>query len=172
MSQQPDGSSNVTMLPSFPAIYSKISLFLSTKTYGMYVVSIDYCIAHHNDKMRFIPNSRYHIILVGNIEGLKQKLDAFCFIYRHVDCLYTLFRHRFSEKFVAKSGQVFYNVPRTAWINQRIEGVDRMLSITEKKLLSPEQKIHKPITVLFPNERHKAIYWVNLCMKNWAAWRD
>ena len=43
---------------------------------------------------------------MGDIDELLQKLDAFCFKYQHVDCLYTLSKHRFSDGNVAKSGQV------------------------------------------------------------------
>ena len=57
--------------------------------------------------MCFQPNCRYHIILIGNIKELLQKLDAFCFNYQHVDCLYTLFKYRFNGKIVIKIGQLF-----------------------------------------------------------------
>ena len=70
-------------------------------------MSKDYCIAHHDDKMCILANCRYHIFLVGNNEELLQKLDAFCFNYQHVDCLYTLFKNRFSGKSVVKSAQRF-----------------------------------------------------------------
>ena len=70
---------------SFHTNYLKNSLFISANTYEKYIVSKD-------DKMCFLPNCRYHIILIGNIKELLKKLDAFCFNYQHVDCLYTLFK--------------------------------------------------------------------------------
>ena len=39
-------------------------------------MSKEYCIARHDDKICFLPNCRYHIILIGNIEELLQKLDS------------------------------------------------------------------------------------------------
>ena len=60
---------------------------------------MEYCIARHDDKMCFLPNCRYHILLKGNIkEELLQKLDAFRFNYQHLDCLYAIFKYRFSGK--------------------------------------------------------------------------
>ena len=61
-----------------------------------------YCIARHDEKMCFLPSCRYHIILIGNIKELLQKMDAFCFNYQHVDYLYTLFKYRFSGKMLSR----------------------------------------------------------------------
>ena len=45
---------------------------------------------------------------MGDINELLQKLDAFCPKNQHVDCLYTLFKYRFSGKFAVKSAQFFW----------------------------------------------------------------
>ena len=90
------------VIPSLYTSYSKNSLFISANTYEKYIVSKEYCIAGRDDKMCFLPNCRYHNILTGNIKELLQKLDALCFNYQHVDCLYTLFRYRFNGKIVIK----------------------------------------------------------------------
>ena len=87
-----DGSCNVLSDSSFYTNYSKNSLFISANTYEKYIVSKEDCFARHDEKMCFLPNCRYHNILIGNIKELLQKLDAFCFNYQHVDCLYTLFK--------------------------------------------------------------------------------
>ena len=89
--------------PAFIQIIQKQPPF-SANSYEKYIVSKEYCIARHDDKMCFLPNCRYHIILIGNLKELLQKLDAFCFNYQHVDCLYTLFKYRFSGKIVATRG--------------------------------------------------------------------
>ena len=83
--------------------------------------------------MCFLPNCRCHIILIGNIKELLQKLDAFCFNYQHVDCLFTTFEYRFSGKIVLKSGQLFDYLQRAFHLNQQNRGVDRMLSIAKKR---------------------------------------
>ena len=71
------------MLPAFPSFYTKNihknNLLISANTYENYIVSREYCIARHDDKMCFLPTCRYQIILIGNIGELLQKLDAFCF---------------------------------------------------------------------------------------------
>ena len=100
------------------------------------------CIARHDDKLCFLPNCRNHIVLIGNIKDLLQKLDAFCFNYQHVDCLSTLFKHRFSGKIVIKSGQLFDNLQRLVRFNQITRGLDRMPSIAKKRLLGKKYKKH------------------------------
>ena len=133
------------MLQTIPSFYAKISeksLFISAKAYEKFIVCKDYCIAHHDDKTCPLPACKYHIILLGEIEELLHKLDTFCFTYQHVDCLYTLFKYRFSGKIIAKSGNVFDNVQRAISFNQRNRGVDKMPSIAKKRLLRKKFKQH------------------------------
>ena len=70
------------------------------------------------------------------------KLDRFCFTYQGVDCLYILFKYRFSGKIIAKSGNVFDNVQRAISFNQRNRGVDKMPNIAKKRLLRKKFKQH------------------------------
>ena len=133
------------MLQSIPSFYTKFSeksLFISAKTYEKYIVCKDYCIAHHDDKTCFLPACKYHILLLGDVEELLKKLDSFCFTYHHVDCLYTLFKYRFSGKVFAKSGQVFDNLQRAVDFNQGNKGVERMPSLAKKRLLRKKYKKH------------------------------
>ena len=130
------------VIPSFYTNYSENRLFFSANTYEKYIVSKEYCIARHDDKMCFLPNCRYHIILIGNIKELPQKLDAFCFNYHHVDCFYTLFKYRFSDKIVLKSGQIFDKLKKAVHFKQQNRGVDRMPSIAKKRLLRKKFKKH------------------------------
>ena len=130
------------VIPGFYTNYSKNRLFISADTYEEFIVSKEYCIAGHDDKMCFLPNCRYHIILIGNIKELLQKLDAFCFNYQHVDCLYTLFKYRFNGKIVIKKGQLFDYLQRAVHFNQQNRGVERMPSIAKKRLLRKKYKKH------------------------------
>ena len=131
------------MLQTNPSFYTKISeksLLFSATTYEKYIVCKNYCIAHHNDKTCFLPACKYHIVLLGNVQELLKRLDTICFTYQHVDCLYTLFKYRFSGKVIAKSGRVFDNVQRAVDFNHRNKGVDRMPSIAKKRLLRKKYK--------------------------------
>ena len=130
------------VISSFYTKYSKNSLFISANTYEKFIVSREYCIARHDNKMCFLPKCRYHMILIGNIKDLLQKPDAFCFNYQHVECLYTLFKNRFSGEIVIKSGQLFNNLQRAVHSNQQNRGVDRMPSIAKKRLLGKKYKKH------------------------------
>ena len=140
-----DGKMAAVMLqvvPSFYTNYSKNRLFISANTYEKFIVSKKYCIARHDDKMCFLPNCRYHIILIGNTKELLQKLDAFCFKYEHADCLYTLFKYHFIGKIVIKSGQVFDKLQKAVHFNQQIRGLERKPSIGKKRLVRKKYKKH------------------------------
>ena len=133
------------MLQTILSFYAKISeksLLISATTYENYNVCKDYCIAHHNEKTCFLPACKFHIVLLGNVQELLKKLDTFCFNYKHVDSLYTLFKYRFSGKVIAKSGKVFDNVQRAVDFNHRNKGVDRLPSIAKKRLLRKKYKNH------------------------------
>ena len=140
--QDSDGSHYVTNFPSFYAKFSEKSLFISATTYEQYIACKDYCIAHDNEETCFLSAHNYHIVLLGNLQELLKKLDSFCFTYQNVDCLYTLFKYRFSEKVIAKSRQVFDNVQRAVDFNHRNKGVDRIPSIAKKRLLRKKDKKH------------------------------
>ena len=59
-------------------------------------------------------------------------MDAFCFNYQHVDCLYKLFKHRFSGKIPVKKRQLTYKVQRAVHFNHHYRGVNRKPSIVKK----------------------------------------
>ena len=105
---------------------------------------MEYCIARQDDKVCFLPYYRYHNLLLGNIEELLEKVDAFCFNYQHVNCLYTHLKYRFSgkSKIVVKSGQLSDNVQRAVHFNHQSRGVNRMLSIAKKRILRKKYKTH------------------------------
>ena len=128
------------LIPSFYTICSENSLFNSANLYEIYTVSKEYCIARHDDRMCFPPNCRYHNILKGNIKELIQKLDTFCFNYQHMDCLYTLFKYRFSGKIVVKSGQTCDNGKRAVHFNHKNREVDIMLIIATKGFFKKRYK--------------------------------
>ena len=55
-------------IPSFRARNSEECLIL--QTYKKYIVSKEYCIAHHDDKACLQPNCRYHSKITGDIEEM------------------------------------------------------------------------------------------------------
>ena len=115
---------------------------MSANTIGKYIWSKELCIARHVDKMCFLPDCRYHIIKLGDVRELLQKLDAFCFNYQHVDCLHNFFKYQFNGKLVVKSGQLFDNVQWAVQFEQQNRGLDRMLSIAKKRFLRRKYKKH------------------------------
>ena len=92
----------------------------------------DYCIAHNDDKTCLLPACKCHILLLGNMEELLKKLDTFCFAYQQADCLYTIFKTRFSGKVIPKSVQVFDNVQRAADFRHRNKGVTECRALQQR----------------------------------------
>ena len=103
-------------------------------------MSKEHYISRHDDKMSLLPNCRYHIIPLGNVDELLKKLDRFGFSYQHVHCQYALIKYRFRGKTVFKSGQLFDNLQREVNFNRQNRGVDRMPSIAKKRLLRKKFK--------------------------------
>ena len=130
------------VMSSFITTYSNNSLLVSANTYEKNILSKEYCTACHDDKMCFQPYRRHHIIRIGKIKELLQQLDAFCFNYQHVDCLYTLFKYQFTGNNFVKSGKLFDKLQRAVPFNQQNRGVDRMPSIAKKRFLRKKYKKH------------------------------
>ena len=114
--------------PAFTQQFQKKVPLFSATTNEKYIICKDYCIPHHNDKTCFLPSCKYHILLPGNVEEPLKKLDTICFTYQHVDCLYTLFKYRFSGKFLQRADKclITYNEPLTLiketreWVECRV----------------------------------------------------
>ena len=137
--QQADGTCSDTNDTQLLCEIFKKCLFMTANTYEKYIVGI----AHDADKLLFLPNCRYHIMLIGDIDELLQKVDAFCFAYQHVDWLYTFLKNRFGETVVARSGQVFDNVQRAIYFNQKTRQWTKFPAFqrrNEKYLLSSLRK--------------------------------
>ena len=104
------------MLQTIPNFYAKnsekVSLFLQVVLKSTLFVKTT-ALPVRTTRRVFYPLVKitfYYLVLLGEVERLLHELDAFCCIYQHVDCLYTLFNYRFKGKFIAKSGHVFDNV--------------------------------------------------------------
>ena len=122
------------VIPSFYTSYSKNNLFVSGKTYEKYIVSKEYCIARHDDKMCFLFNCIYHNILIGIIRELLQKLDALFQLPTRGLSVYIFQVPLQWQNCCQKSGQLSDNLQRAFRFNHQNSGVDRMPSITKKKL--------------------------------------
>ena len=82
------------VMPSFYANhFKKQSFYFCKHMWKKNNVCKEYSVAQHDDKLRFVNNCRYHIILIRDIDELLRKWDAFCFTHQHVDCLFTLFKY-------------------------------------------------------------------------------
>ena len=164
LSQHSDGSHYVRNNPHFLHKNSEKSLLIPENTYEKYIVCTDYCIAHHDDKTCFLPACEYQIIIPVNVEELLKILETLGFTYQHVDCLYTLFKYRFSGKVIAKSGQVFDNVQRAVEFNHTNKVVDRMPSIAQKRLF--RKKVRKAFIQLLSKDKNNGGQWFSVCKRN------
>ena len=74
--------------------------------------------------------------------GIATEIGCILFQLPTRGCLYTLFKNRFSGKFVVKSGQIFDNLQRAVHFNQQNRGVDRMSSIAKERLSRKKYNKH------------------------------
>ena len=133
------------MLQTIPSFYEEISeksLFISATTNEKNIVCKDYCIAQHDDRTCSLPTCIYRIVLLGNVRELLKKLDTFCFTYQHVDCLYTLFKYRFSCKNLVKKEHLYDNLQRQFISTSKIEEWTECSASRKKRLLRKKYKKH------------------------------
>ena len=118
------------------------TVFLFLQKHMKNTLRKEICIARHDCRMCFLPKCRYRNITIGATKKLLQKLDAFCFNYQHVGCVYTYFKYQFGGRTVVKNGQFFDNVQRAVQFNYQHRGADRMPRIAKKRLLGKKYKKH------------------------------
>ena len=96
-------------LPSFYSDYNSksMSISVSNEFYEKYIVTQDYCVSTH-ESFCSLGNCKFHITLIGtSLSQILQRLDKYQYIYQEIDCLYTLYKHRFFSSIVTSNGKVF-----------------------------------------------------------------
>ena len=130
-------------IQSFFLKFSETSLFISTDDYEKFLVCRDYCVGDHDPAFCLLKNCKFHLLIADrDLNDLLAKLDRVCFTYQHVDCFYTLFKHRFSGNVLEKTGEIFDSLERAVSFNKLNKGVDKIPSIEEKRLLRKKFKKH------------------------------
>ena len=130
------------VVPSFYSVYSRKSVHIFANTYEKYFVSKDYCVALHKKSMCTVPNCKHHFLLIAEKDNndSMQNWTLFVLHISWVDCLYTLFKHRFDRKIVTKNGQKFDKIERAVRLNQCQKMVERMISKAKTRLLRKKRK--------------------------------
>ena len=100
--------------PTFYSDYNAKSLFISVSEnfYEKFIVTQDYCVSNHSS---FCPveNCKFHLVLIGSsLDQFLQRLDKYHFTYQIVDCIYTLYKHRFYFNIISSRGEVFNQLNR------------------------------------------------------------
>ena len=124
-------------LPSFYSDYCKKSLFIcvSSDFYKKYIVTPGYCVSTHNTSCS-LENCKFQLVLIGiSLSQICQRLDKYVYIYQEIDCLYTLFKHRFYSSFVTSSGEMFNQLSRAVQHNLRWKGAKKMPGTAKKRLI-------------------------------------
>ena len=85
----------------------------------------------------------FHIILIGtSLSQTLQRLDKYHYIYQEIDCLYTLYKHRFFSSIVTSSGEVFNQLCCGVQHNLRWKGAEKTPSVSRKRLVRKNFKKH------------------------------
>ena len=129
-------------LPSFHSDYNSKSLFISVfnEFYERYIVTQEYCMSTHNFFCS-LGSCKFHIILIGtSLSQILQRLDKYQYKYQEIDCLYTLYKHRFFSSIVTSSGEVFNQLSCGVQHNLRWKGVEKTPSVSRKRLVRKKFK--------------------------------
>ena len=130
-------------LTSFYSDYNSKSLFISVSFfYEKNIVTQDYCVSTH-DSFCSLGNYKFHIILIGTSHGqILQRLDKYQYIYQEIDCVYTLYQHRFFSSIVTSNGEVFNQLSCAVQHNLRWKGAEKTPSVSRKRLVRKKFKKH------------------------------
>ena len=131
-------------LPSFYSDYNSKSLFISVSNelYEKYIVTEDYCVSTQ-DSFCSLGSCKFHIILIGTSPSqILQRLDKYQYIYQEIDCLYTLYKHRFFSSIVTSSGEVFNQLSCGVQHNLRWKGAKKTPSVSRKRIVRKKFKKH------------------------------
>ena len=106
------------------------------------IVTQDYCVSTHNS-LCSLENCKFHLVLIGkSFSQIFQRLDKYVYIYQEIDCLYTLFKHRFYSSIVTSRGEMFNQLRQAVQHNLRWRGAEKMPSIAKERLIRKKFKRH------------------------------
>ena len=129
-------------LPSFYSDYNSKSLFtsVSNEFYEKNIVTQDYCVSTH-DSFCSLGNCKFHIILIGtSLSQILQRLDKYQYIYQEIDCLYTLYKHRFFSSMSHQVGKS--SLSCEVQHSLRWKGAEKTPSVSRKRLVRKKFKKH------------------------------
>ena len=124
--------------PTFYSDYNAKSFFISVSEnfYEKFIVTQDYCVSNHS-------NCKFHLILIGSsLDQILQKLDKYHFTYQIVDCIYTLYKHRFYFNIFSSRSEVFNQLNRAVEHNLKCRIPEKLPSVAKKRLLQKKLKRH------------------------------
>ena len=82
----------------------------------------DYCVSNC---FCFWENPKFRLFLIEtHLNQIIQRLVIYNDIYQEIDCLYTLFKHRFCSSIVTSSREVFNQLSRAVQYNLRWKGAE------------------------------------------------
>ena len=131
-------------LPSFYSDYNSKSLFISVSNelYEKNIETQDYCVSTH-DSFCSLGSCNFQIILIGtSLSQTFQRLDKYIYKYQEIDCLYTLYKHRFFSSIVTSSGEVLNQLSCGGQQSLRWKGAEKTPSVSRKRLVW--KKFKKP----------------------------
>ena len=128
--------------PTFYSDYNAKSLFISVSEnfYEKFIVTQDYCVSN-NSSFGPVENCNFHLVLIGSsLDQILQRLDKHHFTYQIVDCIYTLYKHRFYFNIISSRGEVFNQLNRAVEHNLKCRIPEKLPSVAKKRLLRKKFK--------------------------------
>ena len=96
-----------------------------------------------------LESCKFHLILIGiSFSEVLQRLDNYFYIYQEIDCLHTLYKHRFYSSIVTSKGKVFNQLGcitskgKVFKHNLRWKRAGKTPSVSKKRLVREKFKKH------------------------------
>ena len=128
----------------FPSFYSdhnnKTFFFLFRTIFTKKYRTQDYCVSTY-DSFCFLEKRKFNLILIGtSLIQFFQRSDKYLYIYQHIDCLYTLYKHRVYSSSVTSRREVLNQLKCGVQHNLRCKVNEKRTSVSRKRLVIKKLK--------------------------------
>ena len=124
----------------FRLLSKSANYFRLSDFYEKSIVAQDYCVSTHIS-LCSLENCKFHLVSIGtSLRQILQRLDKYVYIYQEIDCLYTLFKHRFYSNIVTSSGKIFNQLNRAFQHNLRWKRAKRSLVLQRNDLVGKNSR--------------------------------
>ena len=120
--------------------FKKESRLLHTSFFERLLRVRKHCIGYHDGRTCYLPDWGCHSLLIGDIEELLQKMNAFGFRFQHEGCLHKNSKYRFEGNILPGAKNCSFCTGNSLFFKQRNSVLEKMPGFAKKESLGRRTK--------------------------------